>query len=162
MNKNNPQHRFFSRTKFPRTLSEDPEIAKIMQRKMDEMLKPKPEPKIEPGIIDLNDSNFDQTISAENPTLVDFWAEWCGPCRAIAPVLEEIADERSGLVKVVKVNVDDSPDLAGRFEIRSIPTLLLFQDGEVLDQIVGAVSKQTVLDTLNEMAVNQNQAELVG
>jgi thioredoxin 1 len=59
-------------------LSEDPEIAKIMQKKMEEMLKPKPEPKIEPGIIDLNDSNFDQTISAENPTLVDFWAEWCG------------------------------------------------------------------------------------
>ena len=102
------QYRFFSRIKPLRALSEDPEIAKIMQKKMEEMLKPKPEPKIEPGIIDLNDSNFDQIISAENPTLVDFWAEWCGPCKSMHPVFESLSKKYPN-VKFARVNVDQNP-----------------------------------------------------
>ena len=150
MNSNNPQHRFFSRTEFPRTLSEDPEIAKIMQKKMEEMLKPKPEPKIEPGIIDLNDSNFDQTISAENPTLVDFWAEWCGPCKAIAPMIDELADEYLGKVKFGKVNVDFNQQTAMKYVIRSIPNLLIFKDGSVVNQIIGSVPKNSIVKLLQE------------
>ena len=131
-------------------MSEDPEIAKIMQRKLDAMINQKPEPKIKPGIIDLNDSNFEQTISAENPTLVDFWAEWCGPCKMIAPILEEIANEQEGVIKIAKVDVDNAPELAQQFEIMSIPTLIVFNDGEPVKRLVGAQGKHQLLDALSE------------
>jgi thioredoxin 1 len=90
----------------------------------------------------LTDSNFEHTVNhTAQPILVDFWAEWCAPCRAIAPTLEELAKEGVGKVSLAKVNVDDNPALAARYGIRSIPTILFMKGGAVVDQVVGAVPK---------------------
>jgi thioredoxin 1 len=94
---------------------------------------------------------FDETIgSAQEAVLVDFWAEWCGPCKMIAPILDEVASEQEGKVKVVKVNVDDHPGLARRFDVMSIPTLILFKDGEPAKRLVGARGKGQLLSDLAE------------
>jgi thioredoxin 1 len=103
--------------------------------------------------IEINETNFESEVLRSNkPVLVDFWAEWCGPCKMLAPVLDEIAVEQTGRVKVAKVNVDSNPSLAARFGIQSIPTLLYFEAGEVRDQTVGAVSKRTILFKLEKLA----------
>ena len=103
------------------------------------------------GITDLTDSTFDEEVNgAEQLVLVDFWAEWCGPCKLIAPVLAELAAEHPDTLRVVKVNVDDSPDVARRFEIMSIPTLMLFKDGVAKKRLVGAKGKQQLLQELQE------------
>ena len=95
--------------------------------------------------IEVNDSNFKSEVTdSEIPVLVDFWAPWCGPCKMIAPVLEELAKEYDGRVKVVKLNVDDSPNTASEFGIRSIPTLILFKEGKVFEQTVGAQNKENL------------------
>jgi thioredoxin 1 len=103
------------------------------------------------GITDLTDSTFDEEVNgAEALVLVDFWAEWCGPCKLIAPVLSELATEHPDTLRVVKVNVDDSPDVARRFEIMSIPTLMLFKDGVAKKRLIGAKGKHQLLQELQE------------
>jgi thioredoxin 1 len=104
--------------------------------------------------IDINRTNFEaEILESSQSVLVEFWAESCGACRMLAPVLDEIATEQNGRVKVAKVNVDDHPALAARFGIRSIPTLLYFADGELSHQTVGVVGKQTILSNLERSAV---------
>jgi thioredoxin 1 len=103
------------------------------------------------GIVTLTDATFDETVKASTtPVVVDFWAEWCGPCKMIAPVLEEIAVEHEGSLTVAKVNVDDNPDAARRFSVMSIPTLIVFQDGEPAKRLVGAKGKAQLLEDLSE------------
>ena len=95
--------------------------------------------------ITATDSNFDaEVINSDKPVLVDFWATWCGPCRMIAPVIEEIASEYEGKAKVAKLDVDANPQVSMKYGIRSIPTLLIFKNGQVVDQIVGAVPKGVI------------------
>lgn len=102
------------------------------------------------NIVHTSDSNFEaDVIKSDKPALVDFWAEWCGPCKMIAPFIDEAANEYAGKLSVVKLNVDESPNIAARFGIRSIPTLMLFKDGAVQAQKVGAFSKSQLTEFLD-------------
>jgi thioredoxin 1 len=104
--------------------------------------------------VEISETNFEaEVLKSGQPVLVDFWAEWCGPCKMLAPLLDEIAAEQGGRVKVARVNVDDQPALAARFGIHSIPTLLYFADGELRHQTVGVVGKKTIVSKLEEIAV---------
>ena len=101
--------------------------------------------------ITLSDTTFDEEINASSePVLVDFWAEWCGPCKMIAPILEEIAEEQAGKLKVAKLNVDEAPTIAQRFEVMSIPTMIVFQDGKPAKRLVGAKPKAALVKDLSE------------
>jgi thioredoxin 1 len=102
------------------------------------------------NITTLTDTNFNEEVKGSSePILVDFWAEWCGPCKMIAPILEEIATEQSGKVRIGKLNVDDAPATAQEFQVMSIPTLILFKDGEPQKRLVGARGKGQLLEELS-------------
>ncbi len=104
--------------------------------------------------IEINQSNFEtEVLKSSQPVLVDFWAEWCGPCKMLAPLLDEIAKEHADRIKVAKVNVDNNPALAERYNIQSIPTLLYFAKGEVRNQTVGVISKRRIVEHLEELAL---------
>ena len=102
--------------------------------------------------VTLTDSNFqEEVLNADQPVLVDFWAAWCGPCRIIAPVIEELAEDFEGRAKIGKLDVDHNPQIAMQFGIRSIPTLLFFKDGQVVDQMIGASSKRVLSGKLEAL-----------
>ena len=119
-------------------LSDDPEIEKIKQRRLEEMIRQQSQPQIQPGIIDLNDTNFTQIITADIPTLVDFWADWCGPCKMMHPVFESLS-KKYPKIKFARVNVDQNQNIAMRFAVQSIPMFIMFKSGQIVDKMVGAV-----------------------
>lgn len=98
--------------------------------------------------LELTDANFDETLKSDKPVLVDFWAEWCGPCKMIGPIVEELAGEYDGKAVVAKLNVDENPQVTGRFGVRSIPTLLVFKNGQIVDKQIGAVPKSVLAQKL--------------
>ena len=105
------------------------------------------------GTVHLTEGNFDETLSRDTGVMmVDFWAEWCGPCKAIAPVLEDIAKESAGKITLAKVNVHENPGLSARYGIRSIPTILLVKGGKVADQVIGAVPRAKLQAKLDALA----------
>ncbi len=105
------------------------------------------------GTVTLNEGNFEEEVTrSSKPVLVDFWAEWCGPCKLIAPLLDEIAKEKGDAVKVAKVDVDQNQSLSARYNIRAIPTLLFFKDGQLRDQVTGMTSKKDLLGRIDALA----------
>lgn len=103
-------------------------------------------------VVELTSENFDaEVLQSDVPVLVDFWAVWCAPCRMIAPLVEELAETYSGSVKVAKLNVDENGDIASRYNVRGIPALLIFDDGEVRDQMVGAGSRDSIVKLIEKV-----------
>src|SRR3989441_12100387 len=104
------------------------------------------------NVVILSNGNFDQEVTkSETPVLVDFWAEWCGPCKMIAPLLDEVAREKAGAVKVAKVNVDENQSLSFKYNIRAIPALLFFKNGQLRDQVTGVTSKKDLLSRIEAL-----------
>ncbi len=111
------------------------------------------------GIIELNAENFEtEVLKSDKPVLVDFWAEWCAPCRMLAPTISAIASDYDGRLKVAKLNVDHFGEIAARYQIRGIPTILMFNDGEVHDQMVGAGSKENIVRMVEKVAASKATA----
>lgn len=104
--------------------------------------------------VSVTDDTFEQSVlKADGPVLVDFWAEWCGPCKQIAPALEQISDELAGIMTVAKINIEDSPMTPGKYGVRGIPTMMLFRNGQMASMKVGALPKQKILEWLQEAGV---------
>jgi thioredoxin 1 len=104
------------------------------------------------GVLEIDDSVFDaEVLKSDKPVLIDFWAPWCGPCRAISPLVEQLAGEFGDKIKFVKCNVDDNPISPGKYGIRSIPTLMFFKDGNVVDQVIGIVAKSKLEEVINKI-----------
>ncbi len=99
--------------------------------------------------IEITDANFDEVTATDKPVLVDFWAEWCGPCKMIGPIVDELANEYDGKAVIGKINVDSNPNISAKFGVRSIPTLLLLKDGEIVDKHVGASPKSVLEEKIN-------------
>ncbi|HEX9340014.1 MAG TPA: thioredoxin [Thermoplasmata archaeon] len=126
---------------------EDPDLEAIRARKRQELLAalaPKPAPPAWTGPITLTDTTFEAEVRRPGLLLVDFWAEWCGPCHRVAPVLEDIAKARVGRMRLGKLNVDESPQTPARFQVGSIPTMLLFKDGKLVEGLVGALPRAQI------------------
>ena len=126
----------------------DEEVKKINEKKLEEMLKerkPQNSPPARSGKpVELTDANFSQVVKSHQIVVVDFWAPWCGPCRMVSPVLEELASEMVGQATFGKLNVDDNPATSQQFGIQGIPTIMVFKDGEPVDGLVGAAPKQMI------------------
>jgi thioredoxin 1 len=104
------------------------------------------------GVLEIDDSVFDaEVLKSDKPVLIDFWAPWCGPCRAISPLVEQLAGEFGDRIKFLKCNVDDNPISPGKYGIRSIPTLMFFKDGKVVDQVIGIVAKSKLEEVINKI-----------
>jgi len=99
--------------------------------------------------IEITDSNFEEILNSEKPVMVDFWAEWCGPCKMVGPLVEEMAGEYDGKAVIAKVDVDNNPNVSAKYGIRSIPTMLFFKDGEIVDRQIGAVPKNVLITKLD-------------
>ena len=98
----------------------------------------------------ITDENFDaEVLKSDKPTLVDFWAEWCGPCKQIGPILEEISEEKKELLKILKLNIDENPETPQKYGVRGIPTLMIFKEGKLIDTKVGSLPKSSLLDWIN-------------
>ena len=103
------------------------------------------------ALVHLTEKNFDEEVlKSQTPVLVDFWAEWCGPCRMVAPVVEEIANDFAGRLKVAKLNVDEAQELAIKYQVRSIPTLMVFKQGKVVDMVIGALGKEQLVSKISK------------
>ena len=110
--------------------------------------------------VNVSDADFEnEVLKADGPVMVDFWAEWCGPCKALSPIVDEVADEVAGKMKIVKVNIDENPNAPTKYGVRGIPTLMVFKDGELVDTKVGGMSKTQLNDWLN--SVGQNDFKII-
>lgn len=104
------------------------------------------------NVFEINESNFDnEVLNSEKPVLVDFWAPWCGPCKMVSPVIEELASENGDKIKVCKINVDENKEVASKYQVMSIPAIFIFKDGEIKDQLVGYLSKEELQERVNEV-----------
>jgi len=119
-------------------LSDDPEIEKIKQKKLEEMIRQQNKLQSQPEIINLDSTNFTQIVSSDKPTLVDFWADWCGPCKMMHPVFESLS-KKYPKIKFARVNVDQNQNIAMKFAVQSIPMFIMFKSGQIIDKMVGAV-----------------------